>query len=105
MSIINSLLLTLLISGCAGLFSPKVIEEAPQEDTVLAMKIKAKLIEMKELNAAAIHVEVSNELVILSGFVEKESQRQLASSIAQKISNLKRVENKIKVKQNSNYPD
>ena len=88
------------INGCAGFPSPKTVEEAPQEDIVLAMEIKAKLIEAKELNAAAIHVEASNGLVTLSGFVETESQRELATSIAKQMPNAKKVENKIKVKKN-----
>lgn len=86
------------INGCAGFHSTKTVEERPQEDIVLAMKIKAKLIEAKELNAAAINVESSNGLVKLSGFVETESQRKLAHSITQLIPNVKQVDNQIKVK-------
>ena len=65
---------------------------------VYIMIIKAKLIEAKELKAAAIHVDASNGTVTLSGFVETESQRQLASSITQRTPNVKRVDNQIKVK-------
>lgn len=88
------------ITGCVGLFSSHSIEieEGSQEDVVLAMQIKAKLIEAKELNAAAIQVESTKGLVVLRGFVETESQRQLASSITQKTPNVKRVDNQIKVK-------
>ena len=95
--IVSYLLITVVISGCAGLFSPK-IEEAPQKDIILAMKIKAKLIKAEKLSAAAIHVETSNGVVILSGFVETESQRQLASAITQQIPNVKRIDNQIQVK-------
>lgn len=84
--------------GCAGFHNPKTVEEIPQEDVVLAMKIKAKLIEAKEFNAAAINVEASNGLIKLSGFVETESQRKLAYSITKKIPNVKQVDNQIKVK-------
>jgi osmotically-inducible protein OsmY len=86
------------VNGCAGLHNAKTVEEIPQEDVVLAMKIKAKLIESKELNAAAINVEASNGLVKLSGFVETQSQRKLALSITQQIPNIKKVDNQIKVK-------
>lgn len=97
---IGYLILISGITGCAGLFSPHPIEieEGSQEDVVLAMKIKAKLIEAKEFNAAAIQVESTNGLIVLKGFVETESQRQLASSITQKTPNVKRVDNQIKVK-------
>ncbi|WP_172592451.1 BON domain-containing protein [Nitrosomonas supralitoralis] len=85
------------VSGCAG-FNPKAVEEAPREDIILAMKIKAKLIEIEELKAAAIHVEVTNGWVVISGFVDTRSQRQLAASIAQQVANVKQVDNQIKVK-------
>jgi osmotically-inducible protein OsmY len=92
------LFIMLGISGCAGLLSPQKVEEPPPEDIILAMKIKAKLIEAKELNAAAINVKASNGLVRLSGFVETESQRQLAGKITRRISNVKQVDNQILIK-------
>lgn len=92
------LFIILGISGCAGLLSPQRIEEPPQKDIILAMKIKAKLIEAKELNAAAINVKASNGLVILRGFVETESQRQLAGKITRRISSVKQVDNQIQIK-------
>lgn len=91
------LFISIVMNGCAGLHNAKTVEEIPQEDVVLAMKIKAKLIEAKELNAAAINVEASNGLVKLRGFVETQSQRKLAHSITQKIPNVKKVDNQIKV--------
>lgn len=102
--VMSYLLILCALSGCAGLFSHEpfthepLIKKEGQEDLTLAMQVKAKLIETKELSAAAIHVEASNEVVILSGFVETESQRQLAGSVAKKVPNVKQVDNKIKVK-------
>ncbi len=90
--------LLVAISGCASLLAPQEVEEAPAEDKILAMKIKAQLIETKGLKAAAIHVDASNGRVTLSGFVETESQRQLADSITQRTPNVKQVDNQIKVK-------
>ncbi len=96
--IISYLLILLGISGCAGLLGSETVEQAPQADIALAMKIKAQLIEAPNLSAAAIHVEASNGLVVLSGFVETKSQRQLANSIAQKVPNVTQVDNQIQVK-------
>ena len=92
------LIIIIGINGCTSFGSQKPIEEVPQKDVVLAMKIKAKLIEAKDLNAAAIQVEVSNGLVTLSGFVETESQQKLAVSIAKQTSDVEQVDNQIKVK-------
>ncbi len=95
--IIGSLFIVFSMGGCAS-FNPDTVEEAPQQDIILAMRVKAKLIETKELKAAAIHVEAANGLVVISGFVETESQRQLATSVAQQVPNVKQVNNQIKVK-------
>ncbi len=92
------LFIFIVVNGCAVLHNAKTVEEIPQEDVILAMKIKAKLIETKELNAAAINVEASNGLVKLSGFVETVSQRKLAHSITQQIPQVKQVDNQINVK-------
>ena len=86
------------ISGCAGLISTESVESAPEEDVILAMKIKAKLIEATELSAAPIHVEASNGIVTLSGFTETDAQRRLAHSIAEKTGDVKQVDNRIQVK-------
>jgi hyperosmotically inducible periplasmic protein len=51
-----------------------------------------------DLDAAAIHVEASDGVVQLSGFVEKESQRQLARTVAQRVPGVKQVKNRIEVK-------
>ncbi len=96
--VIGYLFILLGASGCAGLLSPESIEQAPQEDITLAMKIKAQLIESPELSAAAIHVEASAGQVVLSGYVETNSQRHLAYSIAQQTPNVTQVDNQIQVK-------
>ncbi|WP_160817600.1 BON domain-containing protein [Nitrosomonas oligotropha] len=91
-------LFLLVISGCSGIRGTKAVEVVPKEDLVLAMRIKAKLIETKELNAAAINVDASNGLVKLSGFVDTYSQRKLAQSITQQIPKVEQVDNQIKIK-------
>lgn len=96
--IIGYLIIMTGINGCTGLFSPHPLKEASSQDIILAMKIKGKLIEAKELNAAAIQVESSNGSVTLSGFVETESQRQLAGTIARQTPDVKQIDNQIKVK-------
>lgn len=95
---ICSLLVMITMSGCAGLLSPGTVKETPREDVILAMKVKAALIEEPKLSAAAIHVEISNDVVVLSGFVETKLQRQLASTVTHQVSGVKQVDNKIQVK-------
>lgn len=95
---IYSLLVIITLSGCAGLLNSGTVNDEPREEVILAMKVKAALIEEPKLSAAAIHVEISNDVVILSGFVETESQRQLASTVSRKVPGVKKIDNKIEVK-------
>jgi hyperosmotically inducible periplasmic protein len=96
---LSLLLVVMTLSGCAGLFSGREgVEEEPREDVVMAMKVKAALIENAQLSAAAIAVEASNHQIRLSGFVETESQRQLASDVANQVPGVTAVINDIEVK-------
>lgn len=80
------------------MFNPETVEREPQEDVVLAMKIKSKFIQSDELSAAAIHVEASKHVVKLTGFVETQTQKELAGEIAQLTSGVSQVKNFIEVK-------
>jgi hypothetical protein len=96
---LSLLLVVVTLSGCAGLFSSRGgVEEEPREDVVMAMKVKAALIENEQLSAAAITVEASNNRIRLSGFVETDSQRQLASEVASQVPGVTEVTNDIEVK-------
>ena len=93
------LLAIVMLNGCANLFATSEgVEEKPQEDVVLAMKVKADLIETPQLSAAAIEVEASSGRIRLSGFVETASQRQLATQVASEVEGVQEVTNDIEVK-------
>ena len=86
-----------LMAGCAGWFA----EPDPNlgsEDAVIATEIKTALIQEQDLNAAPIKVEVTQGIVRLTGFAETEARKQLATVIAESISGVSRVINKIIVK-------
>ena len=95
-SIIIPLILIFFLSGCCS-FSFRQ-KEQPDPDSVLAMNIRAKLIENRNLNAAAIQVKATDGLIVLSGFVDNDQQRKLAQTITQQNPDVKRIENKIVVK-------
>jgi osmotically-inducible protein OsmY len=92
------LLAALVISGCAGLFTDAGVEEEPRDDVIVAMRVKADLLKTPGLSAAAIHVEASDGVVHLTGFVEEAAQRQLASTVAQRVSGVRQVKNDIEIK-------
>lgn len=87
-----------IVSGCAGIFYEDGVEKKPPHDVAMAMQVKAALLEQAPLDAAAIHVEATEGVVHLSGFVEEAAQRQLASQIAQQVAGVKKVVNVIEVK-------
>jgi len=86
-----------LMIGCSSSFPFRQMEQ-PDPDSVLAMNIRTKLIENKNLNAAAIQVKATKGAIVLTGFVDNEQQRKLAHTITQQNPEVKRIENKIVVK-------
>lgn len=94
--IVAILILVFFIVGCSSLSFRQ--QEQPDPDSILAMNIRARLIENDNLNAAAIQVKASDGLIVLSGFVDNDQQRKLASTIAQQNPEVKRIDNKIVVK-------
>ena len=92
--IVAILIPVFFIVGCSSLSFRQ--QEQPDPDSILA--IRARLIENDNLNAAAIQVKASDGLIVLSGFVDNDQQRKLASTIAQQNPEVKRIDNKIVVK-------
>jgi osmotically-inducible protein OsmY len=93
------MLIVVALNSCVNLFGDSEgIKEKPQADVMMAMKVKAALIDTSQLSAAAIEVAVSHGQVRLSGFAETAAQRQLAGDVASRVSGVKNVINDIEVK-------
>jgi hyperosmotically inducible protein len=71
------------------------------DDTVITAKVKTALIENDVTKAHEINVEAQNGVVQLSGFVDSQSQKDKAASVARNIEGVSRVDNKIDVKPGS----
>jgi osmotically-inducible protein OsmY len=84
--------------GCFGGPSRERVKEKPEEDIKIEMSIKSKLLQEDDLNAASIHVEAKGGVIQLSGFVETESQRQRATTVARRVPGVHQVHNRIEVK-------
>jgi osmotically-inducible protein OsmY len=89
--------LALLLAGCAGIMEGEV-EQEPRADAVLATRIKADLLEVPELNAAAITVESDQGRITLTGFVNSREQKQRAERMTREVEGVKQVVNRIEVK-------
>jgi hyperosmotically inducible protein len=71
------------------------------DDTVITAKVKTALIQNDLTKAHEINVESQNGVVQLSGFVDSQSQKDKAASIARDIDGVSRVDNNIDVKPRS----
>lgn len=68
------------------------------DDAALTAKVKAALSADERTKAHQINVETRNGVVLLAGFVETDTERNLANQLAGAISGVKRVDNRIAVK-------
>ncbi len=87
----------ILTSGCQSLWSVESSQPAAQ-GTVEAVRIKALFLEEPDLAGSALHVEFDAGRIVLSGFVERQDQRQRAEDIAAAQDDVDEVVNQIVVK-------
>jgi len=68
------------------------------DDTAITTSVKARMIENKTVDAAAISVETLKGTVMLSGFAKSTAERSIAESLAWKADGVKAVKNEIAVR-------
>lgn len=68
------------------------------DDTGITSKIKARFIENKQVDAAAISVETLKGMVVLSGFAKNEAERSTAETLAHGVKGVTGVRNDIVVR-------
>ncbi len=86
-----------LLGGCASPWANESAELSEQ-DSVIALDIKAALIDEPGLAGAAIDVTMVDGRARLTGFVETDRQRRLAARIAEENEDVSGVVNEIVVK-------
>lgn len=91
------LIALMFISGCQSLWNVESSRPAAQAATE-AVRIKALFLEEPDLAGSALHVEFDAGRVLLSGFVERQDQRQRAEDIAAAQDDVDEVVNRIVVK-------
>ena len=67
-------------------------------DSAITTKVKSKLAANQGLSSFGIHVETNNGVVTLTGSVDKDSERSLATQVARDTDGVKGVNNNITVK-------
>ena len=68
------------------------------DDAAISTQVKAKMVEDKNVDAAAIKVDTLNGEVMLSGFAKNATEKSTAESIAMKVKGVKTVKNQIVVR-------
>jgi hyperosmotically inducible periplasmic protein len=71
------------------------------DDAASTTAVKAKLIAEKAANFTRISVETNNNIVTLTGEVESEDQKERAEKVAKQVDGVKRVDNKLEIKERS----
>ena len=65
------------------------------DDNTVNASVKAKLVEVKDVPSMQVNVETYKGVVLLSGFVETQAQKDAAGKAAKDVSGVKKVHNGI----------
>lgn len=87
----------LTLPGCAVTRGQQTVG-AYVDDSWITSSVKARFVESKDVDAAAISVETLNGTVMLSGFAKNATEKAAAESIARKVNGVVAVRNEIVVK-------
>jgi hyperosmotically inducible periplasmic protein len=87
-----ALVLVGLLAACSGETAGEYVD-----DSVISNTVRAKLIDDKDLNLFQIDVTTLRGEVQLSGFVDSESAKSRAGTVAASVSGVRRVHNNLVV--------
>lgn len=87
----------LTLPGCAVMREQSTVG-AYIDDSTITTQVKARMIENKQVDAAAIKVETLNGTVLLSGFAKNGEEKAMAQKIAYGVNGVKVVRNEISVR-------
>jgi osmotically-inducible protein OsmY len=91
------MLMVTFVSACAGSRTQSSTGEY-LDDSMITSKVKAKLLEDKEVSGLAVNVETFKGVVQLSGFVKSEAERQKAVQLARSVGGVKDIKDDIRLK-------
>ena len=88
---------TILTAGCAVVRGQETVG-AYVDDVAITTAVKAKFVEDKTVDAAAIKVETLNGTVALSGFAKSNAERSQAEYLARNTRGVREVRNTLAVR-------
>ena len=86
-----------VLPGCAVTRGQSSVGEYI-DDATITTQVKARMVDNKQVDAAAISVETLNGTVMLSGFAKTNQERETAEQIARNVKGVKSVKNEIAVR-------
>jgi len=86
-----------VLPGCAVTRGQSTVGEYI-DDATITTQVKARMVDNKQVDAAAISVETLNGTVMLSGFAKNSDERSTAEMIARNVKGVKSVKNEITVR-------
>lgn len=87
----------IIVSGCAVSRGQETVGSYV-DDAGITTKIKAQLLENKDVAGSSISVETLNGTVMLSGFAKSALERNTAERIAKQVKGVKAVKNEIAIR-------
>jgi len=87
----------LAMTGCAVTRGQETVG-AYIDDTTITTQIKARMVDDKSVDAAAISVETLKGTVQLSGFAKPAEEKERAEAIARRVNGVKAVQNSIAIR-------
>lgn len=87
----------LTMTGCAVQRGQQTVGSYV-DDAGITTLVKSRMVENKQVDAAAISVETLNGTVMLSGFAKNANERRMAGEIAAGVSGVRSVKNEIAVR-------
>ena len=88
---------TIVTTGCAVVRGQEGVG-AYADDAVITTSVKAKFVEDKTVDAAAIKVETLNGTVALSGFAKSNAEKAQAEYLARNTKGVREVRNNLTVR-------
>lgn len=97
LAIVVTALMMLTVTGCAVSRGQESVG-AYIDDSGITTMVKARMVDNKQVDAAAISVETMKGTVMLSGFAKNATEKNMAESIARGVKGVVAVKNEIAIR-------
>ena len=97
LAMVIAALMMLTVTGCAVSRGQESVG-ADIDDSGITTMVKARMVDNKQVDAAAISVETMKGTVMLSGFAKNATEKNMAETIARGVKGVVAVRNEIAIR-------